>query len=576
MMPQPFVLAVPLGWNGSSAIAQCANLGRICADQPSLWTGPGTLTSALAGGGHVIGVLFKGDRLCPAIELARNPPACTTPAARARWLARECWGAYLAVGSDPDGAGVWAFPDPSGLLPVYRLVAGGHLLLTSDLRLLAGAGVAAPDIAWAAVADHLRFPEVRQTQTCLVGIEELAPGALHALNRPDLPPIQVWHPDAFMPGGSALCFADGAEALRACAIDTLNAWASLAGPVAVAASGGVDSSLICAALASAGRRFDCITLATADPSGDERAFAAALGDHLGARVVAAIYDPARGEPNAPASAGLPRPTRRTFMRALDAALEEARSELGANAVFDGNSGDNLFCFLHSAAPVLDRLAVEGVGPAVRTLLDMCHVTDCDAATMIGAAWRRWRRGLSRAAWRADTRLLAPAELAVPDMVPLTPWLDAPVCAHAGKRDHLALILRGQNHVHGLGDCGGARFSPLVSQPLVEFCLSVPTWLWCAGGINRALARQAFAAELPPAILRRRSKAGPDGFIRRLFVQNRPSIQMLLLEGLLAAQRVIDRAAVEEALQTDALSGDAIVNRLFELVEAELWARSWGR
>lgn len=576
MMPQPFVLAVPLGWSGTGPIPRCADLGCICTDQPSLWTGPDTLMSKLNGGELVIGPLFKDGKLCPADAPVQMRYKDRAPAERARWFARECWGAYLAVWNDPETSTVWAFPDPSGLLPVYRLVAGRHILLTCDLRLLGSAGVAAPSVNWTALAEHLRFPELRQVRTCLSGVEELAPGALHAIGQPTEPPLEVWRPEAFLPGRQTMHFAEATEALRACAIDTLGTWTRLVGPVAVAASGGVDSSLVCAALASAGLQFDCITLATADPSGDERKFAAALGDHLGARVVSMVYDLARGEPNAPASAGLPRPTRKTFMRALDTALEEARCKLGANAVFDGNSGDNLFCYLHSAAPVLDRLAVEGLRPAVQTLLDMCRVTDCDAATMLRAAWRRWRRGSAHAPWQADNRLLALCEQGRASAAPLTPWLDAAVGPHAGKRDHLALILRGQNHLHGFGDCGGARFSPLASQPLVEFCFSVPTWLWCSGGINRALARQAFAAELPSAILRRRSKAGPDSFIRHLFIAHKAAIRMLLLDGHLGAQGIIDRTAVEAALHTDALSGDAIVNRLFELVEAELWAHSWSR
>jgi len=50
----------------------------------------------------------------------------------------------------------------------------------------------------------------------------------------------------------------------------------------------------------------------------------------------------------------------------------------------------------------------------------------------------------------------------------------------------------------------------------------------------------------------------------------------LLDGLLASQGVIDRGATEAALSVDALSGDSIVYRLLDLIEAEAWARSWRR
>jgi len=114
----------------------------------------------------------------------------------------------------------------------------------------------------------------------------------------------------------------------------------------------------------------------------------------------------------------------------------------------------------------------------------------------------------------------------------------------------------------------------MSQPLIEFCLSIPTWIWPEGGINRALARSAFATELPREILTRTSKSGPDSFIRRSFDQHRLTIRNLLMDGLLAQHEVIDRSAVHDALNSDVISGGDIVYRLLDLAEAEIWARSW--
>src|SRR3546814_8668727 len=55
------------------------------------------------------------------------------------------------------------------------------------------------------------------------------------------------------------------------------------------------------------------------------------------------------------------------------------------SIFTGNGGDNVFCYLHSAAPIVDRLrsahARRGVA---RTFVDMCRVTQCDLATMMRA------------------------------------------------------------------------------------------------------------------------------------------------------------------------------------------------
>ena len=153
------------------------------------------------------------------------------------------------------------------------------------------------------------------------------------------------------------------------------------------------------------------------------------------------------------------------------------------------------------------------------------------------------------------------------------WLDIDVGRHGGKHDHLALIMRAQHHVHGLG-VGPERFSPLMSQPLLELCLGIPTWLWARGGRTRALARDAFAADLPPSLLARTSKSGPDSFIRLAFHHHRSALRELLLDGLIDQNGLLDRASVEAAFELDTSLDGSTIYRLLDLAEAENWARSW--
>jgi asparagine synthase (glutamine-hydrolysing) len=574
MMPQPFVLAVPRKSIGPMLVTHVPAVSTVIGDRAALWRGETTRLVRLGARDFILGVLFRNGVPAPGGGSVTDRALDGNAAALARHLLGAYWGAYCAVLGDPASGELAVMPDPSGQLPVYRAATATHVVLTSDPRLFAAAGMPAPSVSWAHLRAHLLRPDLRRAVTCLDGVCELVPGRLVRLGRRDDDGEQLWRVDAFMPRGPAPDFGEAAAALRTSAIEAIGAWARLAGPVAVAASGGVDSSLICAALSESGHAFDCVTLATGDPSGDERVFAGALAEHLGVRLVAAPYDPARVNSAIPASAGLARPSRKTFMQALDAALDDARQQLGAAAVFDGNGGDSLFCFLHSAAPVLDCLAAAGLRPALATFIDMCGVTGCDAGTMAAALWRRARKGGATPSWPPDMRLLARVSPADCPLDPLTPWRHLEAVAYRGKREHLDLLMRALNHVHGLGGTTTPRFSPLLSQPMVERCLSLPTWLWCRGGINRAMDRAAFADRLPPAVRRRRSKAGPDSFIRGLFAVYREQVRQLLLDGRLAAHGLIDRGAVADALATDVLSGDTIVYRLLDLVEAEAWARSW--
>jgi asparagine synthase (glutamine-hydrolysing) len=115
---------------------------------------------------------------------------------------------------------------------------------------------------------------------------------------------------------------------------------------------------------------------------------------------------------------------------------------------------------------------------------------------------------------------------------------------------------------------------LFSQPLVETCLAIPSWVWCQGGINRAPARAAFAAELPAAITGRVAKAGPDTVMRAVFARDWARLRAMLHDGLLAGQALLDLAAIDAALALDSQADDDRIYRLLDLVEAEAWARSW--
>ena len=118
-------------------------------------------------------------------------------------------------------------------------------------------------------------------------------------------------------------------------------------------------------------------------------------------------------------------------------------------------------------------------------------------------------------------------------------------------------------------------SPLITQPVAEACLRVPSWLWLAPGQDRAAARHAFQSALPQAIVHRRSKGTPTSFVATIFDRNRPAIRDMLLGGRLAALEILDVNAVERALDIAGPVRDLRFVRIMELVDAEAWASAQG-
>lgn len=566
-----FVLAVPRGTIQAALPVKVSSPGEVLGPRAAIWWSPATPIMKTSGQ-LVIGIAFASDGT-PFRMHATEPVGAGGAGDFARDMLARCWGAYCAVVLDRQTGELFLLLDPSGLLPVYRLATESHLVLTTHPGLLKSElGLAMP-VDYRALAEHLLQPELRQARTCLEGLDELEPGTLANLTRCGAPLLRLWSPVDHALARDSLSLTQWAAGLRDVGTRVMRSWANVLGEPAVAVSGGVDSSFICAALASSGSRFACTTLATAGASGDERCYARQIASAFDRPIIERTYDVGLLDPAATASAALPRPSRRLFQTVVDELLISSQRNHACAATFDGNGGDNLFCLLHSTAPVIDRMIVEGPGRgALETMIALCAITGCSLPTVTASVIRRSFRRSRASPWSADTRLLNP-QVHILRGNALTPWTDLRGDILPGKREHIVLIMRAQNHINGLAS-PLTRFSPLVSQPLVEFCLRVPTWHWSHGGKNRAVARAAFADILPVELMCRTSKAGPDSFVRQAFAAHREQITERLMDGLLACSGLIDRVALGEALSASELSESEDCLRALDLLEAENWARSW--
>ena len=98
-----------------------------------------------------------------------------------------------------------------------------------------------------------------------------------------------------------------------------------------------------------------------------------------------------------------------------------------------------------------------------------------------------------------------------------------------------------------------RTLPLLSQPLVELCLRIPTYVLIRSGRDRALARRAFANDLPAEIIARYAKGRADHHSRNILDANLAFVRELLLDGALVQKGLLNRTNLELYLtRTDRL------------------------
>lgn len=118
-------------------------------------------------------------------------------------------------------------------------------------------------------------------------------------------------------------------------------------------------------------------------------------------------------------------------------------------------------------------------------------------------------------------------------------------------------------------------SPLVSQPLIEFALRIPSHLHMEGGTDRAVARAAFADDLAPLVVNRGlGKGTPDLWLKQLVARNREFLREFLLNGMLVNQGLLDRRKVDTALAADVSGGRIFISDVLVQSYIEAWLRGW--
>ncbi|WP_395336767.1 asparagine synthase-related protein [Novosphingobium sp. BL-8H] len=483
------------------------------------------------------------------------------------------WGAYVGILRTPNGTSL--VRAPFGRLPCLFQRKGPGTIAASDIDLVRSASGIPFTLDFEEITRQLVLGDMRLATTSLFGIGELRGGSRLLVESAGIRLENVWSPWTFVTARRTIDNAeDAVRRLRQQCIASVAATTSHLSHPLLMLSGGLDSSILAATLAAKDRTFSCLNLATRDHAGDERTFAHRVAQHvkrpLEERAMAvAEYDFARI-----GAVRTPRPVARGYQQLVFETASGVAEELGCDGVVDGGGGDNVFCSLRSAAFAADCLIdPDGIHRFRQVRDDIAHLAGAARWRVSWKARRRAWQGARPYKLQVDTRLLAADAHPLASKAATHPWLPPPEFALPGRGAHIAILIAAQGYVedgpHGTKpNC----IAPLVTQPLIELCLAIPSWHWFARGNNRAAARTAFETLLPPEIAWRRGKGNPESFLFSLLERNRAAITDHLLDGILASAGVIDTTALARALRdTERLTGTTY-GRILHLLDAETWAR----
>ncbi|QKR98298.1 hypothetical protein F9288_00485 [Sphingomonas sp. CL5.1] len=483
------------------------------------------------------------------------------------------WGSYLALLPGDDG--VTVLRDPSGGVACYYAATAWGLMLASDAALLTATGLIAPTIDWDEILAQLIFVSLRTPRTALDPIRELLPGSTLHTDGIDVRVDSLWSPYRYVEGWTANArIDDAADGLRRIVTNTVGAWARVYPKSLSELSGGLDSSIITACLARAGGEVAGVTVRGRQADLDETPYAQLVADTCNIPLHRLTLDTAFIDLGRSASARLPRPTARIFGQASDLQIAALGRTHATQAFFSGGTGDTVMWYFNTVTPALDRLAVDGVAGFLGTIGDLAEMCAVPRSRALALAARKLLHRRPQP-WPHDCLFLAPDVCRELPAIPPHPWWAAPRGTRRGVRAYVRALIQMQDHFEYYDRSEVAPLiTPFYAQPVIEFCLSVPSWLWCAGGRNRAVARHAFADMLPRAILERRTKGGFDGFANEVLLERRGEAHTRLREGHLARAGLLDLPAIDAALLGERPIAERSANRLLRLLAIEAWLGCW--
>lgn len=519
----------------------------------------------------VIGPVFSRDSWRPGIEPACPPSALAWPET-CQELLDHYWGDYLLIQAASNGAaGVNLMRDPSGGMPCYYAISEGVGFATSDISLAIELGLYRRRIDWDSVAYCLSYPGIKTRATALRDVSELLPGCSLHVALSTVTTTQEWTPWHFVAEGHRHTnLDDAALAIRGAVSSVVAAWASIDDAILMELSGGLDSSIVAACLAGANERVTCCNVVAPVPGGDERQYATQLVARLGLSLETEhlSLDAECVDFDQPASAVSPRMG--VLQHAVAQVMESVGRRNGASSYYSGGGGDTVFCYLTGATPAADAIRERGVRAGLAAVRDLTTLHQCTLWKAARLTLRKLVRPV-RPPSTPDTSFLNPS--AVTAAVAEHPWFDAPADALAGDRERIFdlagnqlfrdIVFRGPNPSIRL---------PLLSQPVVEACLAVPSWMWISGGRNRAVARAAFEDVLPPEVLNRKSKGTFVAYLGALFRRNKDQIRTRLLSGQLREQRFLDADALNRFFESEPPPRDQTFTRVLALLTVENWLR----
>jgi asparagine synthase (glutamine-hydrolysing) len=601
---------VALVWNPLNplAVSYAARLCRKLRDSPRPWTevfnvnGASIFTSAPKGAGlktyelpgeagMVLGHLFPTDSASwsplwqpdfRSLRLSRLYDESDDS------FSRNFWGGYIGLFRNSAGTQTRVLRDCSGKVPCYRMEQDAVHLFFSDVSTLCSENIRQFDIDWSSLAAFIYSRDAQIRKTPLRGITELLAGDAFEVHEHSARQYSAWDPRKVVAARTIDDYEEAKRLVRSATQYSVDAWASLYESITLRLSGGFDSAVVLGSLKHSPKRpaVMCTHEFSDHPYDDERAYARLAAKTANTALIELPRPPDGELFDAALTRGqdLPRPSIQALFGSSGLkTLRTIAANACAQSAWTGQGGDHLFFQAHTSLGAADYISHHGIKSGFFSAVSDSARLSREPYFLVARS--AWKLGRSHAPWNSTGMRDSHnrnAPFLNPDSLPgdLAPYLAHPWTTQAesipkGKQFQISILADVLNrHRPTPTNEPVGEHHPLLSQPLIETCLQIPTYQLLRGGRQRALARDAFADRVPIEILQREDKGTTTIYVTDTLRRSESFVRELLMDGYLSRYRLIGRNELEPYI----VQGQSIqVEHFWPLlacVAAELWVRRW--
>jgi asparagine synthase (glutamine-hydrolysing) len=499
---------------------------------------------------------------------------------------KKIWGKYVYIHTNEKSSQWEIVIDLTGQLPFfYYPFSDGNILFSSDIEIIFKIISQKPEYNWSYLCSYLIYGSSSAIQTPFKNIYELPPACCLKITKnerntkPFWNPLRVYKTSVFQDG-------DAVDILEA----TLKPWIEPYKNICVSLSGGLDSSSLVYCLKNIKKEDQTLKAInyfhSSSKASNELVHARKVCEETNIELIefdsSSIlpFDPPEQKqslaPNKPFS-GL------IGLRFLEI-MSDYVSSNDSCAFFSGHGSDHIFMRPPPKKIVSDYILEKGLKGSKEQLNNIAQyyrdplfsVLKENAMSLSSyLCSRRLNKRHPKKIQDETPNCLKQAfrQQASPDFVhPI--YGDLPRRVLPGKYEQIDLLYEGLASIHMDMNPINSPLYPYFYEPIVEFALSLPTYVLFDKGYDRYPLRKAVSDRFKTQTVWRRDKSETTGIFQLGVKKNLKYILDLCLEGQLVKQGFIDKEELHETIMM-VRNGDCdSIWPFIQLASIEMFVHSW--